>query len=507
MERPTPATSPTLPWALCTSVFLALAVTAGWKPITSDSEQMCGAAENLLWSGAPYVDSNIRSDIVRGPDGHFFTKYPLMTVVGCAPAVALQGLGRVLGGKDSGLERYFLGIVPACYAALSVLGFFFIARELGFRERLAAIGALLLLFTTPAWHYARSLYSENLQLLIVIWTLWVFLRARGHAPARWLLLGGLLLGVAVNAKVLLAALAIGVVLDRAFDGWQARSWARFVGWVGLGGAPGALAFFWYNHLRYGELLATGYSTGRDGAIGFGSPLLTGLYGLLFSSGKSVFLYAPLLVLGVVGVHRMARERPRDVVFFCVPVALIFVSVAKWWAWSGDQAWGPRLLVPLLGPMFVPVLWALRSAGALQRALAVALALAGLYVGVLGIAIRPFQFVDVAYAAVGRSMGPVVEQDMARDDLVLLHFIPELSPIVGHHWLLHRYFEPGPWTADSYYPWQSLHFRAWAVRKEPRPKYLNFWFARAAHKPTVALNLLALGAALVWLGACWRRARG
>jgi len=48
----------------------------------------------------------------------------------------------------------------------------------------------------------------------------------------------------------------------------------------------------YNFMRFGSLFQTGYG----GMAVFSTPLLVGLYGLLFSAGKSLFLYAPIVAL-------------------------------------------------------------------------------------------------------------------------------------------------------------------------------------------------------------------
>ena len=53
---------------------------------------------------------------------------------------------------------------------------------------------------------------------------------------------------------------------------------------------------WYNDVRFGRLVVSSY-----GGSVYHTPLVTGLEGLLVSPGRSVFLYNPLAVLGVVGL--------------------------------------------------------------------------------------------------------------------------------------------------------------------------------------------------------------
>jgi hypothetical protein len=499
--------TPGLSWALFACVFTLLGLSAGAHPITSDSLQMCDAARNLVRHHKPYLSSMLRDDIVIGRDQRYYTKYPLLAVVGCVPTVWFEIAGGKRRGEGTELQRYLLGLGPASLGALAALGFFFLAWELGFSEFLAALGTLLLVFTTPLWHYARSAYSENIQVVITVWAIWCWVRARGRAPAGLLLVGGFLVGLAPSAKVLLVILAVAVVLDRLFDRWDTRQWLRVALFAGIGVLPGWLAFRWYNELRFGAALRMGYTTGRDGALGFSGPVVSGLHGLLFSPGKSIFLYAPLLLLIGVGIRAMFVRRPRDLVLLGVPVVFVFVMVAKWWCWSGDAAWGPRLVVPVVPLLFVPVLEALRSGGRALRVFASGLALVGLYVSLLGVSIRAYDYVGLAESSVHRGLGRFdPDVDKVRDELLLLHFVPELSPIVGHHWMLWRYLRKETWDGRSYYPWRSANIPSWHLRKDPGPHELNFWFSRRPKGTLLFASLSCATAALAWLAARMWRAR-
>jgi hypothetical protein len=336
--------------------------------------------------------------------------------------------------------------------------------------------------------------------------LYLVLGAGARPSSRRLVATGLLFGVAINLKTLLVALAGAWLLDRLLRPRAERDLPRVLGYGALGVLPGALAFLLYNQARYGSPLVLGYDIGRDGSIGFGTPLLAGLHGLLFSPGKSVFLYAPLLLLAVPGALRMARERRRELYVLALPVLFTLLAAARWWAWSGDVAWGPRLLVPVLPLAFVPALFALPGPSRVRRALFAALCALGLYVGFLGVAFRPFQYVAVAQEATRVTLGKGDPGKM-RDVPITLHHVPELSPLVGHHWLLGRALAGEGWDADSDYPWRSLGIDAWRPRHDPGPKYFNFWFHEPGAGALIALNLAALAASLVWFGRLFRAVRG
>jgi hypothetical protein len=85
------------------------------------------------------------------------------------------------------------------------------------------------------------------------------------------------------------------------------------------------------------------------------------YGLLASPSKSLFLYAPVMALGVLGWSRFYRRHR----LMAVGVLGLFVSVLislRGTAWWGGLAWGPRFLLPLMAVGLLPALEVLPRQG-------------------------------------------------------------------------------------------------------------------------------------------------
>jgi hypothetical protein len=142
--------------------------------------------------------------------------------------------------------------------------------------------------------------------------------------------------------------------------------------------PGALLVLAHNWLRYGSLLEGGYA--GEGFVG--NPLV-GLYGLLLSPGKSLFLYSPILLVVPFAAGAFWRGfRAEALLTGALSIAILGQS-AMWWAWWGGWSWGPRFLVPLL-PFLVLVLGALRVHRSWQATALVALLFLSVAVNLLGI---------------------------------------------------------------------------------------------------------------------------
>jgi hypothetical protein len=109
----------------------------------------------------------------------------------------------------------------------------------------------------------------------------------------------------------------------------------------------------YNYLRFGSYLENGKmkTIAAHAYPLFGNPL-AGFLTLMISPGKSIFLYSPPLLLGVLGMRFFWRQH-REIAFAVVMATLLLVSFLSCICFvGGDWCWGPRYLAVLLP------LWAL-----------------------------------------------------------------------------------------------------------------------------------------------------
>ncbi len=355
-------------------------------------------------------------------------------------SIPLYLLGRVLpapGGEnprppEEVAASTLMQVVSAAGLALVLL----ILLELGYSRGLALAVTLVCGLATMSWPYAKYFFSEPLNgffLLLCLHQLLVFKRTR--APARLLGAGSALaLGVAnapmmlVTAAPLLGAYLAWLLWPRPRAG--RRPWARALGQGLLFALPLLLALAFilgFNAYRFGSPFTTGYEGDRgfvtvvqNGRPGFSLPWWVGLYGLLFSAGKSVFLYNPPLLLALWGLGPfLARRRPEALLVLGLGLAWL-AFYCRWWAWHGDICWGPRYLVPVLPLLMLPLAETLArgpGGGRYGKLLVPALLGLGLVVQLLAISV-PF------YTYFQAVEGP------RQSNWHLLHYVPQFSPLVG-----------------------------------------------------------------------------
>lgn len=228
-------------------------------------------------------------------------------------------------------------LLSAATLALLVL----LAGEVGLSLAAAVALALATGLATPMLPYAQTFFSEPLAGLC--WTAGAYgLVASRRRPAL-ALFAGLALGFMVLTRVAMAALAAPLLLF-----WLAEhrrglpAGLRQAALVVAGATPGLALVLAYNALRFGSPLETGYGEHVDA---FTEPLWRGLLGLLASPGRGLLLYAPVAVLGLVG---LARLRDRGLALLAALGLLTSLLLyGRWHWWEGGWCWGPRFLVPVL----------------------------------------------------------------------------------------------------------------------------------------------------------------
>lgn len=295
----------------------------------------------------------------------------------------------------------FNGFVTAATAAL----LFRLALAFGYRARVGVALAVCFGMATFALIQARTFFAEPLTALLVLLSFFLMRQATCTTAERRrvLLIAGsgfvlaLALWVKIHAALFLPVLALYLTVMAFPTFHDARAWRRWrallgqgVWWIGGFILPTA-GLLLYDRWLYGSPFTTGYG---DNPNVFTTPLATGLYGLLYSSGKGIIWYAPPLLFALIGCIPFVRRFPRDGIAVLSAAAINVLFYARLQYWHGDGSWGPRYLLivlPWLLLLALPVLDRLLTPGwgyakTMARAGAVALLLIGISVQFLAIAV-------------------------------------------------------------------------------------------------------------------------
>ncbi len=354
-------------FALLLGIYL---LTAGGYLSSGDEETMYRVTRNLAWaqglaigreeltlpaqSAAGFLPAEAitfpSTSAVPGVDSGLYSKYaPGPSLMG----LPLFGLGLLLDAAWPDWPqlgpRLLLSLFNPLALALSGWLLFRVMTGLGYGTRPALGLALAGGLATFAWPYVNTFYPQPMVGLCFLAALWAIARWSQSRRWRWAWLLGLALALAALTRLtaLIALPGVAVALW-----WLSRHWPERWGlaWrIGLPLGAALVVSLGYNWLRFGSPLDSGYYE-----VAWTTPPLLGLYGLLFSPGKGVFLYTPLLLISLAALPLFWRSHP--------PLAAMLVL---WWLaylafyapynfWTGGVNWGPRFLLPLIPVSMLPL---------------------------------------------------------------------------------------------------------------------------------------------------------
>jgi MFS family permease len=272
-----------------------------------------------------------------------------------------------------GAPLFFVTLTNAFVAAWVCLVFWLILRRFDVSEGWALLGTALLAFATPLWIYARDLFGEPLFTASLLSTLYL-LKSPEEASHNRLMLGGLATSMGMLTRVSFVPLAglFAAYLVLASED-KRRGFERALRYAGFC-LPGIVTLALLNQVRFGSVLTTGYHTAFD--KGFSVPFAKGLVWNLASPYRSLFLYAPAVVLCFFGLRAFARKHRADLLLIVAIAAYVFVVYSGWWAWHGGWCWGPRFLVPIIPLLLIPGFVAVSRRGGWLAGFAIALGAAG-----------------------------------------------------------------------------------------------------------------------------------
>jgi hypothetical protein len=314
-------------------------------------------AKNIVEHGSVAMSYNVHNmDAHRGADGRYYSPYGIGHPIYAVPfylagrvTEQVTGLGV---GKPEAIRKAFFVLGNAVAAALTVWLTFLFALRLGGTSRAAAATALTLGFATLLWPYARMGFNAPLSALTVLWgtySVWVGARDRRQAML-WFGGVGFACALLVRHELVLATVPAGLWILFESRGRLQEAFRKTMP-VAIPVAAALLLTLYYNQVRFGNPWDTGYL--RDGTTTFG-PLWVGLLGFVASPGRSLFLFAPVTLLGLPALAGMWRRDRATAVLLGGNIAVLTVFYASQLYWDADRSYGPRYLVAILPFLCLPL---------------------------------------------------------------------------------------------------------------------------------------------------------
>lgn len=417
---------------------------AGGRIASSDENIFFLETRSIVEHGTLAIPEGIVDNGVQGADGRYYVGagigYTLLSI-------PFYLIGKIITAFVSSDGPFTILILKGTFSLtnqilagfLAILCYGF-ARSMGYSKRTGFLLTAAIVLTTNLFPYTKSAMRDVAVTLCVVGafrTLFEYKQSGRnrdiHIAGAWL---AWMLTLKISFVILIPCFVFYLTLlrnapDDGFTGILSRikegvrSHFRALSILSMWIAIGLGAVMVYQWMIFGNPIASGYS--ERNAVSFSTPLFVGLYGLLLSSGKSFFLYAPVTVLFFMAARRFYEQFRAEFIFIVASSVVMLVFHAKFFSWAADGSWGPRYLLPLIPLLVLPI------GGLLDQKLCrrwfAALAILGGVIQLGGSAVYLGSYL--------RYIGefPFTREFTDPEFMYRSHFVPNFSPVVGHWSLL------------------------------------------------------------------------
>ena len=378
-------------------LFLALdflfMLTSGGRVRTLDEVSVDFQSESLVTRGSTAVPQAVAANFFYGKIDRYGqprAPYGDGQAILMAPwHVAARMLRAVLPGIPAESKDLFIDVVvtssSATFSALAAALAFCIFCGLGIDIRTAVLAALMLALGTSVFAYSAWFFSEPLAAALLLGAALTLFASGEQGSTALAAVAGVLLGMTVWVRpahiIAVPMFFLALLLrDRKKSIVPALTLGAIVALFGG-------AYLLRNQIYFGNPMDFGYPVVAEGdkhLNSFETPLATGLYGFLLSPGKSIFLFAPLLLLAIPGVFKLAKRNIGLAIVAGGTPLIYLLFFARYTQWEGGYCVGPRYLVPAIALLCLGLGPVLAEATPSICKLAVVLFVAGALVQIVSI---------------------------------------------------------------------------------------------------------------------------
>lgn len=360
---------------------------------------------------------------LRGIDGHYYSMYGIGLAIVEIPFVITGNLlSKIFKSIPSDyILMYLVSTTNAFITTGICLLVFLFCKRLKYSDRTSFLVTLSFGLTSMAWPYSKYSMTEPLQAFLLLLSIYLLNKFKENNKLLQIILSGAIFGFAIITKPFLIIILplmlfyIYMILLKS----KIKNIMIFI--------TTSLAVSSVQGITYYSTFGNFFGDSRYGNIRFiFSYLLQGLYGFIFSSGKSFFLYFPLAILVFFSIKKFySLHRYEALLFLSITVEQLLLlspimhgNVGP--TWHGAPHWGPRylyIIIPffaiVLGPYIEDIFYHLK---------------------------KKLLFWSLFVAGVLVQLPPVIMRIASYSELVIkynlgdVNFTPMLSPILGG-WLL------------------------------------------------------------------------
>jgi len=236
-------------------------------------------------------------------------------------------------------------IMNSLVISLACVVIFYLGDEIFSSKKIGFTVSLIFGFSSFLWPYITSMFSNPLALLFLILSIYLILYQKNKHNPIFGFLASISIGFSVLAHPQFFMFAPIVFFYGIFEFRKSR---KQIIYLIIGVILISSIQFWVNYERFNDPLNfLGWQSAPEG----GEKKIRGLegvYGFLFSPGKSIFLYFPLSLLLPFGFYYLFQRNKSLAILLGIIFTINYLYSATSPYWYGISYWGPhRHFLPMI----------------------------------------------------------------------------------------------------------------------------------------------------------------
>ena len=405
--------------------FSIFALTGQGSIQSADGKIMFFLTQAMVENQSVSFSEVISMENAPGPQ---FSKYGLgMSILAIPFYIFGKVLSALLGIEASLATQFSVSMINALLTAFSCLIMYqFATKRFNFSPRTSLLLASGFGLSTIAWYYSEDFMSEPATTFFLLSAVYFVTSKDPVTRKSDLFTAGTFLALAVSCRLAVLVTIPGFIIYQ-WAVWaesKEKNVSKLVMDLMRPATPVVLVLIFimiYNYIRFADPLETGYEK-------FAGQFVVGFFGLLFSPGKSLFLFNPLTVLGCLSFPLFFREQRKAMLLFGWLIASHLLLFSFWGDWPGGMGWGPRLMLVVMPYLILPVGFLIGEYKQVVRIPVIMLLICGVLTQLPSVTVNIARY----YYEMSRDFGSLSSERIL--------FSPEYSQLIGQFKQVAKVFE-------------------------------------------------------------------
>jgi len=280
----------------------------------------------------------------RGRNGKYYSFFEIGTAFVNIPFYAIGKLVSRIAGIEP-LKFIIYNFSNCFFASLLCVLFFNFCDELNFKKNISAALTFVLGFGTYIWTYSKIQGYDIIYTLIFMLILYLLLKHKKYKEKEHFFAAALLYGFSIFFRITFLVLfpLFLLFLFIPFEKQAVKENLKKAVFFVFPALFAVIALLIFNYYRFGSILLDprSFALNTDGF--FEHKFYLACFSMVFSPGKSIFLYNPALLIIFLEYKTVVKYK---IGMFLVFVLFYLTAVHSFFfGWSGDWGWGLRYLMP------------------------------------------------------------------------------------------------------------------------------------------------------------------